>query len=213
MGHEIGGCIGQEITMRKLRHCIYCHRPDLIRLADRPSALQTAHLRRPSPGWLESGFSAAEGPLAPGLGKARDDAFRRRSIGILAGTAQGWLRCEGQTYYRLGIMRLTALCALPFTSPTFHRIPGRYCAYAAAWASRRISSSQRDFRPPTAPFAAPEWITLRQWPSPATRHGSIAKRGGGARPVAWFYSPRRRASPISTLPLRRTTCCCSAANP
>jgi hypothetical protein len=91
MGHETSGRFGQEIAMRKLRHYICCHRPDLIRLAARPSALQTAHLRRPSPDHLESGVSAAEGPLAPGLGKARDDAFRRRSIGILAGTAQEWL--------------------------------------------------------------------------------------------------------------------------
>ena len=65
--------------------------PTSLRLADRPSALQTAHLRRPSPDELARGVSAAEGPLAPGLGKARDDAFRRRSIGIPAGTAQGWL--------------------------------------------------------------------------------------------------------------------------
>src|ERR1700739_3332558 len=103
MGHETCGRFGQEIAARKLRHCIYRHRPDLIRLADRPSALQTAHLGRHSPGELESGVSAAEGPLAPGLGKARDDAFRRRSIGTPAGTAQGWLRREGQTYYRRGI--------------------------------------------------------------------------------------------------------------
>jgi len=38
------------------------------------------------------GFSAADGPLAPDLGKARGIAFRRRSIGTLAGTAQVWLR-------------------------------------------------------------------------------------------------------------------------
>ena len=67
MGHRKS--FGQEIAVRELRHCIYCHRPDLIRLADRPSALQTAHLGRPSPGWLESGFSAAEGPLAPAWGR------------------------------------------------------------------------------------------------------------------------------------------------
>ncbi len=33
--------------MRELRHCICCHRPDLIRLADRPPALQTARLKPP----------------------------------------------------------------------------------------------------------------------------------------------------------------------
>src|ERR1700756_4548005 len=69
MGHEIGGRTGQEIAMRKLRHCIYCHRPDLIRLADRPSALQTAHLRRPSPGWLESGFSRRKDRSPPAWGR------------------------------------------------------------------------------------------------------------------------------------------------
>src|SRR3974390_2214576 len=56
---------------------------DLIRLADRPSALQTARLRRPSPGLLKSGVSAAEAPLAPGLGKAWDDTFRRRLLAPL----------------------------------------------------------------------------------------------------------------------------------
>jgi mono/diheme cytochrome c family protein len=55
MGHETCGRFGQEIAARKLRHCIYCHGPDLIRLADHPSALQTADLRRHSPGELESG--------------------------------------------------------------------------------------------------------------------------------------------------------------
>ena len=54
-----------------------------FRAADRPSPLASK---------LESGFSAAERLLAPDLGKVRDDAFRRRSIGTLAGTAQVWLR-------------------------------------------------------------------------------------------------------------------------
>src|SRR6516165_134596 len=89
MGHGTSGCFGPEIAMREFRHCICCHRPDLIRLAARPSALQTATLGAPRQASWRAGFSAAEGPLAPGLGKARNDAFRRRSIGILAGTAQG----------------------------------------------------------------------------------------------------------------------------
>jgi hypothetical protein len=61
--------------------------------------------------------------------------------------------------YRPRINEISRQCASPFTSPTSHRIPGRYCAYAAAWESRRTSSSRRGFRPPTARFAAREWIT------------------------------------------------------
>jgi len=47
-GHATKGRFWQEIAVRKLRHCIRCHRPDLIRLADRPSALLTAQARSPA---------------------------------------------------------------------------------------------------------------------------------------------------------------------
>ena len=75
MGRKTSGRFGQGIAAPKLRHCICCPRPDLIHLADRPSALQTARLKPPRQAGWRAGFSAAEEPLAPGLGKARDDAF------------------------------------------------------------------------------------------------------------------------------------------
>jgi hypothetical protein len=211
MGHETCGRFGQEIAARKLRHCIYRHRPDLIRLADRPSALQTAHLGRHSPAELESGVSAAEGPLArPGEGPGRriPAAFYWHPCRNSARVASA----RGPNLLSAWDNEIRLLMRLALYSPTFRRIPGRYCAYAAAWVSRRTSSSRRDFRRLTVPFAAPEWITLRRWPSSAMRHGSISKLDGSARPAASFSSPLRRASPISTLRSRLTICCCSAAN-
>src|SRR5262249_240843 len=67
-----GGRFGQEIAVRKLRHCICCHRPDLIRLADRPSALQTALVRPPRQASWRTGFGGGRAARPrPGEGPGR----------------------------------------------------------------------------------------------------------------------------------------------
>lgn len=76
--------------MRKLRHCICCHRPDLIRLADRPSALQTARVSpsltirrtgfrrrkdRSPPAWGRPGTTHSGGVLLAPLPEQRKGGF------------------------------------------------------------------------------------------------------------------------------------------
>ena len=69
--------------------------PNLIRLADRPCRAADRPYEAPSHLKREGRAFGGGGTAHPDLGKARGDAFRRRSIGTLAGTAQVWLRQVG----------------------------------------------------------------------------------------------------------------------
>jgi hypothetical protein len=64
--------------------------PNLIRLADRPCRAADRLYEAPSHLKREGRAFGGGGTAHPDLGKARGDAFRRRSIGILAAAAQGW---------------------------------------------------------------------------------------------------------------------------
>ena len=80
--------------MRKLRHCICCHRPDLICLAVRPSALQTAPINpsltswrtgfrrrkdRSPPAWGRPGATHSGGVLLAPLPELRKGGFEARA--------------------------------------------------------------------------------------------------------------------------------------
>ena len=105
--------------MRKLRHCICCHRPDLIRLADRPSALQTARIRLPrrlAGERVFGGGRTARPRPGEGPGRCIPAAFYWHPCRNSA----RWLRRDGQTYYRRGILTL-APCPLPARHRTEYR--------------------------------------------------------------------------------------------
>ena len=126
--------------MRKLRHCICHHRPDLIRLADRPPALQTARIRLPrrlAGERVFGGGRTARPRPGEGPGRCIPAAFYWHPCRNSA----RWLRRDGQTYYRRGILLLRLALYQP------HRTEYRDVFGRAAVAGSRVrpSSSPRAF--------------------------------------------------------------------
>jgi hypothetical protein len=172
--------------------------PNLIRLADRPCRAPDRPYEAPSHLKREGRAFGGGGTAHPDLGKARGDAFRRRSIGTLAGTAQVWLRQVGM---RIALYQPD----IPQNTGTILRLCGCLGVEAHIIEPAGFPSSDRAFRRAGMDYLDAVAIN---------RHASWSDFDAWRRRAACrvVCSPPRRTCPISTSTLHWVMCFCSAAN-